>query len=81
VPLIAPPVIATDVAFWVAIVPSPVTEELGITIAVFTALVNWPWALTVIVETLPASPYVPAVTAVLDMLNVVLLSDKPVPAE
>jgi hypothetical protein len=40
VPLIEPPVIATVVAFCSAMVPRPVTDELGMTIAVFTALVN-----------------------------------------
>jgi hypothetical protein len=40
VPLIEPPVIETVVAFCSAMVPRPVTEELGMTIAVLTALVS-----------------------------------------
>ena len=43
VPLIEPPVIATDEAFWAAIVPKPVMSVLGIVAEAVKALVPLPF--------------------------------------
>ena len=47
VPLILPPVIATELAFWVLKVPNPDTCVLAIAIFCADNALNWPWALTV----------------------------------
>ena len=57
-----PPVIATLLAFWVDIVPSPDTCVLLIAIVVLLAAVIRPLASTVIAGTTFAEPYAPAVT-------------------
>ena len=56
VPVIDPPVIATLLAFWVDIVPSPETAVFGMAIVVFVALVICPWAFTAMVGTVEAEP-------------------------
>ena len=53
---IAPPVIATELAFCVAIVPRPDTWLGVMEIVAFEAEVIWPWALTVITGTTEAEP-------------------------
>ena len=56
VPVMLPPVIATLLAFWVDIVPKPLTCELEIAIAVLLALVTCPWAFKFKVGTDDAVP-------------------------
>ena len=60
-----PPVIATEFAFCVDIVPRPDTAVFAIAIAVFVTEVSCPCALTANTGTEDAEPYVDAVTAVL----------------
>jgi hypothetical protein len=55
-PLIVPPVIATALAFWVDIVPSPETAVFAIAIEVLVTDVTWPDALVTNTGTLDAAP-------------------------
>jgi hypothetical protein len=55
-PLIVPPVIATALAFWVDIVPSPETAVFAIAIAVLVTDETWPDALVTKTGTDEAEP-------------------------
>ena len=55
-PVMLPPVIATELAFWPAMVPSPETEVDAMEMATLEAAVNCPCALTVKVGTVVALP-------------------------
>ena len=56
VPSMLPPVMATVLAFCVAIVPRPVTDVLGMVIGTFEAALNCPLARTVNCGTVEAEP-------------------------
>ena len=58
-----------------------VTWLAAMAMLVLAAKVNWPWAFTVNAATWEAEPYAAAVTAVLEMLNVLPVRVNPVPAK